>query len=106
MSMKLENKIKLVNEGKSKVFNNWTYQTGVTKGEFIEALKWLEEDPMTVVADTKRLSREIGCKANGELIHGKRVYLKNGEFYGIYPEDTNLTLQDFPKVSINKEDWI
>lgn len=106
MGMKLENKIKLVNEGKSKVFNNWTYQTGVTKNEFIEALKWLEEDPMMVVASVKRLSREIGCKANGELIHGKRFYLKNGEFCGIYPEDTNLTLQDFPKVSINKEDWI
>lgn len=106
MSMKLENKIKLVNEGKSKVFNNWTYQTGITKDKFIEALKWLGEDPMTVVAGVKRLSREIGCKANSELIHGKRVYLKNGEFCGIYPEDTNLTLQDFPKVSINKEDWI
>lgn len=106
MSMKLENKIKLVNEGKSKVFNNWTYQTSVTKDKFIEALKWLEEDPMTVVADVKRLSREIGCQANGELTHGKRFYLKNGEFCGIYPENTNLTLQDFPKVSINKEDWI
>lgn len=106
MSMKLENKIKLVNEGKSKVFNNWTYQTGVTKDKFIEALKWLEEDPMTSVAGIKRLSREIGCKANSELIHGKRFYLKNGKFCGIYPEDTNLTLQGFPKVSINKEDWI
>lgn len=59
-----------------------------------------------VVAGVKRLSREIGCKANGELIHGKKFYLKNGEFCGIYSEDTNLTLQDFPKVSINKEDWI
>ena len=98
--------LKLVNEGKSKVFNNWTHQTGVTKDKFIEALKCLEGDPMVIVAGVKRLSREIGCKANGELIHGKRVYLKNGEFCGIYPEDTNLTLQDFPKVSINKEDWI
>lgn len=106
MSMKLENKIKLVNEGKSKVFNNWTYQTNVTKDNFIEALKWLEEDPMTVVVGVKKLSREIGYKANGELIHDKRFYLKNEEFCGIYPEDTNLTLQDFPKVSINKEDWI
>ena len=106
MSMKLENKIKLVNEGKSKIFNNWTYHAGVTKDKFIEALKWLEEDPMTNVTGVKRLSREIGCKANGELIHGKRVYLKNGEFCRIYPEDTNLTLQDFPKVSINKLDWI
>lgn len=35
--MKLENKIKPVNEGKSKVFNNWTYQTGITKSEFILA---------------------------------------------------------------------
>lgn len=106
MGMKLENKRKLVNEGKSKVFNNWTYQTNVNKDEFIKALNWLEEDPMIMVAGVKRLSREIGCKANGELIHGKRVYLKNGEFCGIYPENTNLTLQDFPKVSINKEDWI
>ena len=106
MGMKLENKIKLVNEGKSKVFNNWTYQTNVTKDNFIKELKWLEEDPMVMVAGVKRLSREIGCQANGELIHGKRFYLKNGEFCGIYPEDTNLTLQDFPKVSINKEDWI
>ena len=106
MGMKLENKIKLVNEGKSKVFNNWTYQTGITKDKFIEALKWIEEDPRTVVAGVKKLSREIDCKANGELIHGKRFYLKNGEFCGIYPEDTNLTLQDFPKVSINKKDRI
>lgn len=106
MGMKLENKIKLVNEGKSKVFNNWTYQTGVTKDKFIEALKWLEEDPMIVVAGVKRLSREIGCKKNGELLHGKRFYLKNGEFYGIYPEDKSLTRLDFPKVSINKWDWI
>lgn len=106
MGMKLENKIKLVNDGKSKVFNNWSYQTGVTKDEFIEALKCLEGDPMVIVTGVKRLSREIGCKESGELIHGKRFYLKNGEFCGIYPEDKNLTLQDFPKVSINKEDWI
>ena len=106
MSMKLENKIKPVNEDKSKIFNNWNCHTGITKDKFIEALKWLEEDPMIDVAVVKRLSREIGCKANGELIHGKRVYLKNGEFCRIYPEDTNLTLQDFPKVSINKLDWI
>ena len=106
MGMSLENKIKKVNNGKSEVFNNWNNIAGISKDAFIEALKWLEEDPMTNINGTERLTGDVGCKKDGTLIYGKRFYLKNGYLYAIYPIDKSLTKLDFPSVSINKLDWI
>ena len=102
----LERSVERVEAGKSKTFNDWHKFTGVSKDNYIAALKWLANDPMVVINGKERLSREVGCRRNGELIYGKRYYFRNGEFNGVYPIDKKLTRLDFPYTSINKHSWV
>lgn len=102
----LERSIERVKTSKSKTFNNWHEFTGISENSYIAALKWLSEDPMTVINGKEQLSRQVGCKRNGELVYGKRYYFRNGEFNGIYPIDRKLTRLDFPRASINKHSWV
>lgn len=53
----LESKRKLVLDGKSRIFSNWQHYAGITAEDFIAALEWLHDDPMT----DGRLTRELGC---------------------------------------------
>lgn len=66
-----KHKEELVKSGKSKVFNNWHTATGVSMDDFIEGLKWLEEDQRD---EYGRVTRELGCRDDGCLIKIKRVH--------------------------------
>lgn len=41
-----ERSVERVEAGKSKTFNDWHKFTGVSKDNYIAALKWLANDPM------------------------------------------------------------
>lgn len=79
-----EIKVKIVRNGGSRVFENWSSFSGISMEDFIEGLRWLCGDPMT----NGRLTRELGCKRGDSKLHRlKRVY---NDFDGIayfYDED-------------------
>lgn len=101
----LEGKKKAVAEGKSRIFVNWNRFAGITQADFLAALEWLHDDPMT----DGKLTRELGCTmpANAgipadklELWGGSeehtpgvdglhyltRRYYEDGSFQGFYDE--------------------
>lgn len=81
---------KIVRKGESNVFKNWNTR-GVSIEDFLDGLKWLYEDPMEDFGDGRvRMTRELGCTSDGELVKLKRVHNKNGEFVGFYRIDTDL----------------
>ncbi len=97
-------KEKIVRNGGSEVFQNW-HSKGVSMEQFLEGLKWVCEDPEKDFGDgIMRLTRELGCKPNGELVKLRRVCDKNGNFYGFYEIKTNWIWRY--KVSINCRDRI
>jgi len=63
-------KKKIVLDGKSKVFNNWSETTGISVETFLQGLEWVCGDPMEtfVMKDgtaVERMTRElavINCK--------------------------------------------
>lgn len=57
-------KIKLVELGKSEVFAKWQELGLITKEEFIEALKWVCEDPLD---EKGRLTREIALEISNDM---------------------------------------
>ena len=46
MAWKYEKIEKRVRSGESKVFQNWHENTGVSVEAFLDAVKWLSEDPL------------------------------------------------------------
>lgn len=111
-----EIKKKIVLEGGSSVFDNWNKCGLISKAEFIEALKWLCDDPED--APGGGMTREIGLevtpdmetklfmegpasdmekaafggtwdesKLKGRIVRLRRVYDSRGEFVGFYDED-------------------
>lgn len=56
---KLDRKIEAVRNGDSKVFNEWNFVHGISEDDFIEGLKWLEEDP-GVPNRSNEITRELG----------------------------------------------
>ena len=71
---KLEKKIELVKSGKSRVFEEWKLYGGITEEEFIEALRWLAEDPMT---EKENSTREISIIPTQDAIN--KVWIEKGE---------------------------
>ncbi|WP_462333624.1 hypothetical protein [Limosilactobacillus oris] len=69
---KFDTKKKIVENGGSKIFNNWNEKFGISKDEFIENLKWVCEDPAnghsTVTNKNDGLTREIAIDANHDAI--------------------------------------
>lgn len=63
-------KKKLVEEGHSKVFKEWSKYSTITKEDFIKALEWVCNDPLT--ADGK-VTREIGLTPTN-IVKLTRVY--------------------------------
>lgn len=110
----LKHKTAQVKAGRSKVFQNWKEWGLVTEDEFIDALTWLCDDPLTEDGKLTRelamietedmwkkqmMSRPNGHKyassydesnLKGELVKLKRVYDKCGNFVGFYRVDTGL----------------
>jgi hypothetical protein len=89
-------KERLVNEGKSRIFNDWNDHVPLlTKEDFLAALKWVCEDQLD---ENGKLTREIGLTRNG-IVKLKRTYnaagmctmyhiLDNGEVWGLWNGDS------------------
>lgn len=79
-------KKKLVAENHSEVFKNWHEVAGITKEEFLEALKWVCDDPKD---EKKRLTREIGLIVTPDAKIRYRVKYdpEGAKFYG-YDENS------------------
>lgn len=73
-TFKLQTKIRLVEEGKSRIYENWHEHQGITKDDFIRGLEWLCADPLT---EDGRVTRDLGCK-NGRLYRLERRWGKCG----------------------------
>lgn len=104
MKKVFEAKKKLVEKGKSAVFNEFNNEVNISKEDFIKALKWLEYDPMIMVNDKEQISREVGFDTNGKVIYGERYYNDNGDYIITYPIDLNLGALDFPRRRLTKKD--
>lgn len=64
---------KIVDAGNSKVFENWKALAPITKGDFLEALRWICEDPETGGATGDKMTREVGLTPKG-VIKLNRAY--------------------------------
>lgn len=104
MKKVFEAKKRLVEKGKSVVFNEFNNEVNVSKEDFIKALKWLESDPMIIVNDKEQISREVGFDTNGKVIYGERYYNDKGDYVITYPIDLNLGALDFPRRRLTKKD--
>lgn len=110
----LNHKTAQVKAGESRIFKNWQEWGLITEDEFIDALTWLCDDPLT---EDGKLTRELAMleskdmrekklsertdggekfalpydesKLKGELVKLKRVYDERGNFIGFYTVDTN-----------------
>lgn len=56
-------KMKVLKSGNSRVFKEWNRYCGIQEDEFIEALKWLAEDPRTPLG---RPTRAVGITLNSD----------------------------------------
>lgn len=95
-----EIKEKIVKKGESKIFKNWNEFSGVSMEDFLKGLKWVCEDPEEDFGNgIIRMTRELGCRPNGELVKLKRANSKTGDFLGFYIIETGLLWNG--NVSIN-----
>lgn len=104
MKKVFEAKKRLVEKGKSTVFNELNNEINVSKENFIKALKWLEADPMIIVNNKEHISREVGFDTDGKVIYGERYYNNKGDYVITYPIDLNLGALDFPRRRLTKKD--
>lgn len=63
-------KKKLVEEGHSKIFKEWSKYSTITKEDFIKALEWVCNDPLT---EDGKVTREIGLTPTN-IVKLTRVY--------------------------------
>ena len=61
----------------SKIFQNWCEHSTITEAEFVEALRWLQDDPYD---DKGRMTREIGLAPTG-ILRLTRAYTDQGLCY-------------------------
>ena len=95
--MKLSKKAK-------KVYDSWCEYAGVKEEDFIAGCKWLKADPLN---EQDRMTRELGCTKQGELVRLIRVNDVNGNFVGFYREPkkpSTLGRLWEGRVSINSRD--
>lgn len=67
-----ELKAERVKSGNSKVFTNWKAHSTISEADFLDALKWVCDDPLNEKGD---LTREIGLTPEG-IVKLTRVYGK------------------------------
>ena len=80
--MTIETAIKLVQSGKSSIWQNWhSNVSSITMEEFIKELEWLYDDP--------NFTKELGCSKFDGLVRLRRIRDKNGSFVGFYREDNS-----------------
>jgi hypothetical protein len=103
----LKTKIKLVEEGKSRIFADWSRHAGVTKEQFIEGLKWVCSDPCdgSTGGHPGRLTRELGCHPERGLVKIKRQYDETGGVV-FYEIETGQLWSKLGTASISARDKI
>lgn len=85
----LETKIKIVRNGESKVFMNWSEHSGIEQDQFIEGLEWLCADPCDGGAEGNGMTRELGLDVKAKkIVRLRRTYFGNGSFDGFYDIDS------------------
>lgn len=104
----LEKKIKLVEEGKSRIFKDWNHHAGITKEDFIEGLKWVCSDPCdgSTGGQPGRLTRELGCRPERGLIRIKRQYDYETGVLAFYEIETGQLWSKSGTASISARDAI
>lgn len=86
--MKYEHAKKLVDSGKSKLFENWNEIGNISIDEFLAGYKWLSEDPLD---EKGRISRDIGLEVTKDA-QNKFMLVHNPEqakIIGIKTYDSN-----------------
>ena len=61
----------------SKIFRSWQEHSTITEAEFVEALRWLHDDPRD---EQGRMTREIGLTPTG-ILRLTRTYTNDGRCY-------------------------
>lgn len=104
--MKSQVKEKIVLLGKSKVFEDWNINSGITQEDFLTHLEWLHEDPAdgSTGGGIGQLTRELGCDPKRGLVRIKRVYDHTG--WVTMREIESNQLWDKSKPSISARDRI
>lgn len=98
MTNNIDIKIKLVELGKSEVFAKWQELGLITKEEFIEALKWVCEDPLD---EKGKLTREIALEISNDMQEKIFSDMSNGKFGGKYdPENLKGKIVKLKRMTI------
>lgn len=64
---------KIIDGGNSDIFEDWKNHAPITKEDFLEALKWLSEDPCDGGQRKCKMTREVGLTPFG-IVRLKRTY--------------------------------
>lgn len=98
MTNNIDIKIKLVELGTSEVFAKWQELGLITKEEFIEALKWVCEDPLD---EKGKLTREIALEISNDMQEKIFSDMSNGKFGGKYdPENLKGKIVKLKRMTI------
>lgn len=97
-----------IENGTSKIFENWNEYAGISAADFLTALEWLYQDPALELNERgfrkSRLTRQVACSKKRGLIKLRRAHDTNGDFIGFYELDTNRRWMGH--ISISAEDKI
>lgn len=78
-------KEKIVRSGESKIFKHWASISNITEADFLDALKWLCEDPKNGGPRKNLLTREIALSPKG-IIRLHRQYFQDGSGPVLYKD--------------------
>lgn len=79
---------KIIDFGRSEVFENWKTLAPITKDDFLDALRWLCEDPQDGGVAKDKMTREIGLTPDG-IVKLSRSYGACG-ICAFYDQDGKL----------------
>jgi len=96
-------RVRIVQKGESRIFNNWHEHAGVSVDDFLRELEWLDSDPCDGGKSCDKMTRELGCTERDGLVRLKRVYGDLGSV-GFYREDNRRRFTG--KVSISCRDGV
>ena len=87
---------KHVEDGNSRIFENWRRHAGITAEDFIREVEWLKDDPDYKVYGPS-MTRELGCTKKG-MVRLRRVRSKCCGV-AFYSEATGLLWHGGPSLS-------
>ncbi len=100
-------KKKIVESGNSEVFKYWHENAGISMEDFLAELKWLCEDPYKIFSrKCAKMTRQLGCTKDGELVRLFRVYARNADFLGFYRESNGERWSNIEGVTLSCQDRV